>query len=99
MCAIDDFSSAQVGVAADEPEKYSAALVFSTKYDPPHPLLNLGEKSAELDEKFFGLHRDLTPEAIAKQLGGELVWEKEDQGQWVALIRFDRVLAAQVQGP
>jgi hypothetical protein len=24
----------------------------------------------------------------------ELVWEKADQGQWVALIRFERVLDA-----
>jgi 4-amino-4-deoxy-L-arabinose transferase-like glycosyltransferase len=94
---IEDFTAPQIERAAEEPGKFSAALVFSTKYDPPRPLLNLGEKSAELDEKFFGLHHDLTPDAIAKQLGGELVWEKEDQGQWVALIRFDRVLAAQVQ--
>jgi 4-amino-4-deoxy-L-arabinose transferase-like glycosyltransferase len=92
---IEDFSQPQIDRAAEEPGKFSAALVFSTKYDPPRPLLSLGAKSAELDEKYFGLHHDLPPEQIAKQLGGELVWEKEDQGQWVALIRFERVLAAQ----
>jgi hypothetical protein len=96
---LEDFTGPQIERAGEEPGKFSAALVFSTKYDPPRPLLSLGEKSAELDEKFFGLHHDLTPEAIAKQLGGELVWEKEDQGQWVALIRFERVLAAQAQAP
>ena len=94
---LEDFTGPQIERAGEEPGKFSAALVFSTKYDPPRPLLSLGEKSAELDEKFFGLHRDLTPEAIAKQLGGELVWEKEDQGQWVALIRFERVLSAQAR--
>jgi 4-amino-4-deoxy-L-arabinose transferase-like glycosyltransferase len=93
---VEDFSEPQIQRAAEEPGKFSAALVFSTKYDPPRPLLSLGSKSAELDEKYFGFHHDLPPEAIAKQLGGNLVWEKMDQGQWVALIRFERVLDARV---
>jgi hypothetical protein len=95
---IEDFTAAQIDRAANEPWKYSAALVFSTKYDPPHPLLSLGRKSEALDEQFFGLHHDLPPEQIAKRLGGELVWGKVDQGQWVALIRFERVLNARA-GP
>ena len=32
--AIDDFSAPQIERAAAEPGRYSAALVFSTKYDP-----------------------------------------------------------------
>ena len=96
---VEDFTEAQIERAAGEPEKYSAALVFSTKYDPPRPLLSLGSKSAELDERFFGLHHDLRPEVIAKELGGDLVWKKEDQGQWVALIRFERVLDAAMRTP
>ena len=85
--------------AAEEPEKFSAALVFSTKYDPPQPLLSLGPKSQAIDEQYFGLHHDLGPEEIAKRLGGELVWAKSDGGQWVALIRFERVLAAELERP
>ena len=96
---LEDFSAAQIDRAADEPAKFSAALVFSTKYDPPHPLLSLGAKSKELDEKYFGLHHDLPPEEIAKRLGGQLVWESMDQGHWVALIRFERVLAARAEIP
>ena len=87
---LEDFTEAQIARAAAEPEKYSAALVFSTKYDPPSPLLSLGSRSEALDERFFGLHHDLPPEAIARELGGTLEWKKEDQGQWVALIRFNR---------
>jgi len=44
------------------------------------------------------MHHDLPPDGIAKMLGGELIWQKEDQGQWVALIRFERVLHAQLAG-
>jgi 4-amino-4-deoxy-L-arabinose transferase-like glycosyltransferase len=94
---LEDFSAAQIARAAAEPEKYSVALVFSTKYDPPSPLLSLGPKSEALDERYFGLHHDLSPEAIAHELGGTLVWQKEDQGQWVALIRFNRQFEARLE--
>jgi hypothetical protein len=43
-----------------------------------------------MDEHYFGLHHDLPPEAIAIELHGTMVWKKEDQGQWIALIRFNR---------
>ena len=98
VCRIDDFTPAQIAVAAEEPGKYSAALVFSTKYDPPRPLLSLGAASEALDERYFGLHHDLPPEAIALQLGGTLVWKQKDHGMWIALIRFNRAVEARVDG-
>ena len=70
---VEDFNEAQIDRAAEEPWRFSAALVFSTKYVPPHPLLSLGSKSAELDEKYFGLHPDLSPAEIARELSGEIV--------------------------
>jgi hypothetical protein len=93
---IDDFSAAEIARAAQEPEKFSAALVFSTKYDPPNPLFTLGPRSRALDERYFGLHYDLPPEEIARELHGDLVWKQEDQGQWIALIRFNRQFEAQL---
>ncbi len=95
---LEDFTAGQIARAAAEPEKYSAALVFSTKYDPP-PLLSLGPKSEAMEERFFGLHHDLPPEQIARELGGTLVWKGEDQGQWVALIRFNRQFEAMARVP
>jgi hypothetical protein len=92
VCAIDDFSAAQIAVAAGEPEKYSAALVFSTKYDPPSPLLRLGGEA--LEERYFGLHHDLPPELIARQLDGAMTWKRSDDGMWIALIRFNRAVEA-----
>ena len=93
---LEDFSAAQIDRAAEEPGKYSAALVFSTKYDPQSPLFTLGPKSKAMDERFFGLHQDLLPAEIARRLNGTLVWEKYDQGQWVALIRFNRQFDARL---
>ncbi len=91
VCAIDDFSAAQIAIAAQEPEKYSAALVFSTKYDPVSPLFSHGEA---LEERYFGLHHDVPPELIAQQLGGTMVWKLRDDGMWIALIRFNRPVEA-----
>lgn len=93
--AIDNFSAAQIERAAQDPGRYSAALVFSTKYDPP-PLLSFGRR---LDEQYFGLHHDLPPEVIAHQLNGTLVWKKEDDGMWIALIRFNRQFETMLQLP
>jgi 4-amino-4-deoxy-L-arabinose transferase-like glycosyltransferase len=96
---LEDFTAGQIDRAAQEPGKYSAALVFSTKYDPPVLGLSLGPKSEAVDERFFGLHHDMAPEAIARQLGGTMVWKSEDQGQWIALIRFNRQFEAAVRLP
>ncbi len=94
--AIDDFSTPQISRASDEPGKYSAALVFSTKSEPAIPLVSLGSRSAALDERYFGLHHDLLPDSIAHALGGTLVWRRDDDGQWIALIRFNRQFEAAV---
>ncbi|HVC47993.1 MAG TPA: glycosyltransferase family 39 protein [Terracidiphilus sp.] len=98
--AIDDFTAAEVAKAAGEPGKYSAALVFSTKYDPPWLPWRLGPKEEKLDERYFDLHHDLPPGAIAERLGGKLVWEQRKAGMWIALIRFERqyVAAGQAAG-
>ncbi len=90
---IDDFTEAQIEHAAAEPEKYSAALVFSTKYDPPSLPLSLGPKSEAMDERYFGLHHDLPPKTIALRLHGTLDWQREDHGFWIALIQFNRQTA------
>ncbi|MGD0939447.1 MAG: glycosyltransferase [Terracidiphilus sp.] len=92
---IEDFTAQQIARAAEEPEKYSVALVFSTKYDPPTLPLSLGAKGEAVDEQYFGLHHDLQPEAIALQLHGSMVWKQEDHGQWIALIRFNRQFEAE----
>ncbi|HEU5457516.1 MAG TPA: glycosyltransferase family 39 protein [Terracidiphilus sp.] len=95
--AIDDFSEEQVAKAAAEPGKYSAALVFSTKYDPPWLPWRLGPKEERLDERYFDLHHDLPPAVIAERLGGKLEWEQRNAGMWIALIRFERQYEARAE--
>jgi hypothetical protein len=94
VVAIEDFTAPQVLRAREQAPQYAAAFVFSTKYDPPGPAFSLGPRSERLDEKYFGLHHDLGPAAIASLLDGAVAWHAERKNQWVAVLHFDRAVVA-----
>jgi hypothetical protein len=83
---IDDFSASQINLAASVRDRFDVALVFSTKYQPPHPLFENWRAWQRAKEKFFGYHRDLPPEQIAQQFGGMISYHEERNGQWIAVI-------------
>ncbi len=87
---IEDFTAAQIELASLARGQFSAALVFSTKYQPPHPIVENWPAWQRLKEKLFGYHRDLLPGDIAKRLGGSIVYQKRASGQWVAVITLDQ---------
>ena len=87
---IEDFSASQIDVAAAARDRFDIALVFSTKYQPPHPLLENWDAWQRVKEKFFGYHRDVLPEEIAQRLGGTIAYSKEQNGQWIAVIAVER---------
>jgi hypothetical protein len=73
---------------------YTVGLVFSTKYEPPHGILSLGARNEAWDTRFFDFHRDLDAETIAHLLGGSIFWRGEQQGEWVAVLHFNRAQVA-----
>ena len=87
---IDNFSIDEVLSAADFRSNFEVALVFSTKYQPAHPLLDRWKKWEEWKTRFFGFHRDLPPAAVAQVLGGRIVFSEERKGQWIAVIELER---------
>jgi len=95
---IEDFSSPQMSLAATVRDHFDVALVFSTKYQPPHPLFDDWEAWQRLKEKFFGFHRDLAPEDIASQLGGGVVYHTQRNGQWIAVIVMEHAQDARDNG-
>jgi hypothetical protein len=94
---IENFSLPEIQKAAQSPEPFTVAFPFSTKYDPPSLPFSLGHKSEELDTRFFDFHHDLTPEKIALLLNGQLIWEGDRNGQWAAVLHFDRPQLAMLQ--
>src|SRR4029077_18540214 len=81
---IEDFTPGQITIAASASNQFDIALVFSTKYQPEHPLFEDWAVWQRLKEKYFGYHRDVPPEEIASQLGGRVAFKKRSDGQWVA---------------
>ena len=86
---IEDFSLEEVLSAAEFRQNFDVALVFSTKYEPPRPLLDRWKTWIDLKRRFFGYHRDLPPPLAAKILGGHIVFSEERKGQWVAVIEME----------
>ena len=88
---IEDFTAEQLFGTADLRSQFDLALVFSTKYEPPHPLFERWATWQRWKTEFFGYHRDVPPTAAAQILGGQLVYEDYRTGQWVAVIEIARI--------
>lgn len=88
---IDDFTAEQLLSAADARSQFDVALVFSTKYQPPHSLFDRWGKWQEWKSRFFGYHVDLAPEAAALVLHGDLVYAKPLHGQWVGIVEVPKI--------
>jgi hypothetical protein len=101
---IEDFSPEQVISAADFRDHYEVALIFSTKYEPGHPLLERWMMSGSrtgwrtrsyaewqaLKSRFFGYHRDLPPALAGEILGGKVAFLNERKGEWIAVIEMKK---------
>jgi hypothetical protein len=87
---IEDFSLDEVFSAADFRSNYEVALIFSTKYEPGPAPWDRWLVWTKLKARFFGFHRDLPPAAVAKILGGHIVFSEQRPGQWIAVIEMER---------
>jgi hypothetical protein len=87
---IEDFSLEQILTAADFRSNFDVAFVFSTKYEPPQPMLARWQTWTDLKRRFFGYHIDLPPTVAARILGGAIVFSERRKGQWTAVIEMQR---------
>ena len=90
VVSVANFSLSAIQKAATSTEDFSTGFAFSTKYDPPRLPLGLGARNEAMDARFFDFHHDLPPSAIAHMLQGRIVWRVESQGEWAAVLHFDR---------
>ena len=88
---VEDFTVDEIMAAAQERSRFDVALVFSTKYEPPSPLLENWAWWEGVKTRLFGFHRDLPPAVIARLLGGHVVMREARTGQWIAVIELERV--------
>jgi hypothetical protein len=96
VTAIANFAFDQIQKAATEPGDYDTALLFSTKWAPPPGRIDLGRSNQSTDIKYFDFHLDLRPAAAAALLHGDVVWQASRKGEWVAILRFPRIVDARL---
>jgi Dolichyl-phosphate-mannose-protein mannosyltransferase len=96
---IEDFTVEQLMSASDLHSDFDVALVFSTKYEPPHPWFERWRQWQEWKTQFFGYHRDAPPAAAAQILRGRIVYSEARNGQWVAVIEPEQIEEARKTAP
>lgn len=92
---VEDFSVSEIEKAAQHPEDFDTAIVFTTHYVAPslqryllsHPDSRIGHAVT---------HSDLSPHEIALLLHGQVVWQDNRDGEWAAVLRFNRSYEARL---
>ena len=97
--SIEDFTLPQIRKAAQEPGRYDTAIVFTTHFATPSFRRYLIDHPNTRRGREFSASRDLTPKEIATILGGQIVWEDDRNGEWAAVLRFNRSYDAQLLPP
>ncbi|MGD0513157.1 MAG: glycosyltransferase family 39 protein [Terriglobales bacterium] len=96
---IEDFTAEQLMSASEVQSKFDVALVFSTKYDPPHSWFEHWRQWQQWKTEFFGYHRDVPPAAAAQILRGRLVYTETRHNQWIGVIEMGPVEEAEGAAP
>jgi 4-amino-4-deoxy-L-arabinose transferase-like glycosyltransferase len=99
VVTLANFSLPEIQKAAAAAQDFSVGFAFSTKYDPPRQFMDLGSRNEALDTRFFDFHRDLAPAAIAHILDGRIIWRDDRQGEWAAVLHFNRPQVASLSTP
>ena len=88
---IENFSASEIAQAGNAAEQFDIVLLFSTKWQPPHPLLRTLPFGEQLQQRFFNYHEDLEPQRAAAILGGRTVQYWSRSNEWVAIIEIERI--------
>lgn len=94
---VENFSFDEIQKAAQHPEDFDTAIVFTTHYVAPslqryllsHPDSRIG--------RVVTANPDLSPPEIAAILHGQIVWQSPNlDGEWAAVLRFNRSYEARL---
>lgn len=93
---LENFSPLEIERASQATEQFDVAYLFSTKWEPPHPLLEGLAFGKPLQERFFDYHEDLSPQPAATILGGRTARYLNRNNEWIALISTERIQDAAI---
>jgi len=98
VVGIQNFSPFEIERASQAAEQFEVALLFTTKWQPPYPLLQSLPFGEELQERFFDYHEDLPPQSAANILGGRVVRYLNRNNEWVAIVAIDKIENVEAHG-
>jgi hypothetical protein len=88
---IENFSESEMERAARATGEFDIAFLFTTKWQPPHPLWQALPFGEAIQERFFDYHEDILPDRAASMLGGRVVRYENRNNEWVAIIAIERI--------
>ncbi len=94
---IENFSPLEMEHAAQVTEQFDVAFLFTSKWEPPHPLFASLPFGKRLQERFFDYHQDLSPQLAADLLGGRLVQYRNRNNEWIAIIAIEKIENARLR--
>ena len=94
---IETFSDLEMLRASHATDQFDVVLLFSTKWEPPHPLLASLPFGRALHERFFDYHEDMDPQRAAAMLGGRVLDYENRNNEWIAVIAIEHVENAAVR--
>jgi hypothetical protein len=87
---VENFSDAEMERVARATGEFDIVFLFTTKWEPPRPLLQRLAFGEALQKRFFDYHEDVAPERAASMLGGRVLRYENRNNEWVAIIAIER---------
>ena len=88
---IENFSAPEMVRASQATEMFDIALLFTTKWQPPHPLLRRPLFGQQVQQANNHYHEDLPPQVAASLFGGRVVRYLNRNNEWVAIIAIEKI--------
>jgi len=95
---IENFSPLEMVRASGETGEFDVALLFSTKWQPLHPLFRGPLFGQSLQQTLFDYHEDLSPRTAVDLLGGRVVRYLNRDNEWIAIIAIEKIENAAAHG-
>jgi 4-amino-4-deoxy-L-arabinose transferase-like glycosyltransferase len=97
VTAIESFSLPDILQAAQKPENFDTAIIFTTHYMSPSLQQYLTQHPTSARGSEFSSNNSPSPTEIAALLHGRIVWQDNQNGEWAAVLRFDRAYEASLK--
>ena len=85
---VQDFTVEEMVKARQMRSKYQVAYLFSTKYEVS-PWIR-SDRWEQLNRRYFGSHRDVSPDLAAEFLHGKIVFLARSKAEWVAVLEMEQ---------